>query len=188
MEMQTGVLYESVAQDISTMINSGTLGPGDRVPSVRLLSRQRRVSISTVLQAYAMLENRGLIEARPQSGYYVRTSQRPIDEPGTSRPPRAPRLVGVQDLVGRVLEACRHPDVLPLGGAIPGMDMVPTAKLQRIISSIARRQPQSLATYGMPPGREELRRQIALRARDWGLSATADEIIVTNGCMEALNL
>ncbi len=189
METQSsGVLYESVAQDISTMINSGTLGPGDRVPSVRHLSRQRRVSISTVLQAYAMLENRGLIEARPQSGYYVRTLQRPIDEPGTSRPPRAPRLVGVQDLVGRVLEACRHPDVLPLGGAIPGMDMVPTAKLQRIISSIARRQPQSLATYGMPPGREELRRQIALRARDWGLSATADEIIVTNGCMEALNL
>src|SRR5262249_17345827 len=66
--------------------------------------------------------------------------------------------------------------------------LVPTAKLQRIISAIARRQPQSMATYGMPPGREELRRQIALRARDWGASVTADELIITNGCMEALNL
>ena len=189
METQsTAVLYESVAQDISTLINSGTLGPGDRVPSVRHLSRQRRVSISTVLQAYAVLENRGLIEARPQSGYYVRAPQRPIGEPATSRPPRAPRLVGVQELVGRVLEASRQPHVVPLGGAIPGAEFVPTAKLQRIVSSVWRRNPEAMATYGMPPGREELRRQIALRARDWGVTVTPDEVIVTNGCMEALNL
>src|SRR5262245_10758848 len=189
METQTGaVLYESVAHDISSLIHSGTLGPGDRVPSVRHLSRQRRVSISTVLQAYAVLENRGLIEARPQSGYYVRTPQRRIDEPGTTRPPRIPRLVGVQELVSRVIEASRDPALAPLGAAIPGQELVPTAKLQRIVSAIARRQPQSMATYGMPPGREELRRQIALRARDWGASVTADELIITNGCMEALNL
>jgi DNA-binding transcriptional MocR family regulator len=182
------VLYESVASDITSLINSGTLGPGDRVPSVRHLSRQRRVSISTVLQAYAVLENRGMIEARPQSGYYVRAPQRAIEEPDTTRPPRAPRLVGVQELVGRVVEACRQPDVVSLGGAIPGPELVPTAKLQRIISAIARRQPQLMATYGMPPGREELRRQIALHARDWGVSLSPDEIVVTNGCMEALNL
>jgi DNA-binding transcriptional MocR family regulator len=189
METQTsGALYESVARDISTLIDSGTLGPGDRVPSVRHLSRQRRVSISTVLQAYAVLENRGLIEARPQSGYYVRAAQRVIEEPATSRPPRAPRLVGVQELVGRVVEASRRPDVVPLGGAIPGAEFVPTGKLRRIVSTVWRRHPEAIATYGMPPGRAELRRQIALRARDWGISITPDEVIVTNGCMEALNL
>ena len=182
------VLYESVASDISTLINSGTLGPGDRVPSVRRLSQQKRVSISTVLQAYAVLENRGLIEARPQSGYYVRALQRAMEEPATSRPPRAPRLVGVHEMVSRVLEACRQRDVVPLGGAIPGAELVPTAKLHRILSAISRRQPQSMASYGMPPGRDELRRQVALRARDWGVSVTADEIVITHGCMEALNL
>jgi DNA-binding transcriptional MocR family regulator len=184
----SNVLYESVASDISTLISSGTLGPGDRVPSVRRLSQQKRVSISTVLQAYAVLENRGLIEARPQSGYYVRALQRAMEEPATSRPPRAPRLVGVHEMVSRVLEACRQRDVVPLGGAIPGAELVPTAKLHRILSAISRRQPSSMASYGMPPGRDELRRQVALRARDWGVSVTGDEIVVTHGCMEALNL
>lgn len=184
----TQVLYESVADDISALIHSGTLVPGERVPSVRRLSRQRRVSISTVLQAYTVLENRGLIEARPQSGYYVRQQAHPASEPAVSKPPRSPQLVGVHALVSRILEDGRRPDVVRLDTAIPSAELVPTAKLQRMVSTVARRQPQCMATYAFPPGREELRRQIALRARDWGVSLTADEIVITNGCIEAVNL
>ena len=176
------VLYESVANDISALIHSGTLGHGERVPSVRRMSRQRRVSISTVLQAYHMLENRGLIEARPQSGYYVRAPLRPVAEPAISKPPRSPQLVGVHALASLVLECGSRADIVQLGAAIPSPEMVPTTKLQRIVSAIARRRPQSISTYSLPPGREELRRQIALRTRDWGVSLTADEIIITNGC------
>lgn len=184
----SSVLYEAVASDISALIHSGTLGPGARVPSVRRMSRQRRVSISTVLQAYHVLENRGLIEARPQSGYYVRSPQRAAAEPAISKPPRSPHFVGVHELVSRVLESGGQPDIVPFGAAIPSAELVPVAKLQRIVSTVARRQPESIAAYGFPPGREELRRQIALRARDWGVSLTADEIIITHGCIEAVNL
>ena len=55
------------------MIEKGTYRPGERIPSIRNLSRQMRVSINTVMQAYAHLENVGMVEARPQSGYYVRS-------------------------------------------------------------------------------------------------------------------
>lgn len=65
-------LYEQVADHIQTLITEGTLKPGDRIPSVRKLREQLSVSISTVLEAYRLLEDRGLISARPQSGYYVR--------------------------------------------------------------------------------------------------------------------
>src|SRR5688572_15977446 len=126
--MDTGpaaILYESVASDISALIGSGTLGPGDRVPSVRRLSRQKRVSISTVLQAYRLLENRGLIEARPQSGYYVRSRSRAVAEPAISNPPRSPRPVGVHDLVSRVLAVAGDPRVVQLGAAIPGHELMP---------------------------------------------------------------
>jgi DNA-binding transcriptional MocR family regulator len=62
------------------------------------------------------------------------------------------------------------------------------SKLEHIVRVIARRQPQCVADYGLPPGREELRRQIALRARDWGVNLAAEDIIITHGCIEALNL
>lgn len=182
------ILYESVANDISALIHSGTLGPGDRVPSVRRLSRQKRVSVSTVLQAYRLLENRGVIEARPQSGYYVRSRLRAVTEPAITDPPRGPSQVGVHDLVSRVLAAASDPHVVPLGAALPEHELMPAAKLQRMLSSTARRRPESLTTYPVPPGRLELRRQIARRALDWGCNLTAADIVVTHGCMEALNL
>ncbi len=181
-------LYETVAGDISALIDSGTLLPGDRVPSVRRLSLQKGVSISTVLEAYRLLENRGAIVARPQSGYYVRSRLRPVAEPAITNPPQAPSPVGVHDLVSRVLGAGREPAVVQLGAAFPGHELMPAAKLQRILSATARRRPESLTTYATPPGREELRRQIARRTLDWGCNLNADDLIVTHGCMEALNL
>src|SRR5512145_1967867 len=80
------LLYERIAADVADLIARGTYRPGDRVPSIRELSRQMRVSINTVMEAYAQLENRRVIEARPQSGYYVSC---PLPEP-EGAPERAP--------------------------------------------------------------------------------------------------
>lgn len=182
------MLYESVASDITALISAGTLLPGDRVPSVRRLSTQKRVSISTVLQAYRVLENQGVIEARPQSGYYVRPRVRPAAEPTISNPPKSPKPVGVHELVSRVLAAGHDPRVVKLGAAFPGHELMPAGKLQRMLSATARRSPEALTTYAVPPGREELRRLIARHTLDWGCNLRADDLIVTNGCMEAVNL
>src|SRR5215472_10634772 len=88
-------LYMRTAQALERQIHDGTLHAGERVPSIRGLSRQQGVSISTVLQAYMWLESRGMIEARPQSGFYVAT--RPaarIPEPTFhAGPPEAPKEV-----------------------------------------------------------------------------------------------
>lgn len=185
---QPELLYEVVAEDISSMIGTGTLVPGERVPSVRRLSRQRRISVSTVIQAYQLLEDRGLIEARPQSGYYVRAARQPMEEPAVTRPPRSPRTVDVHALVSRVLEDRPLADFAQFGAAVPHASLQPVRRLQRIVSSIARRRTDWAADYSFPPGVEALRRQIALCMRDWGVRLGADEVIVTNGCMEAVNL
>src|SRR4051794_25412210 len=106
-------LYERLADDLAGLVATGTLKVGDRLPSVRRLSRQRGVSISTVLQAYLLLESRGLIETRPQSGHYVRAGR-----PAPTPEPRAPRssaqatLVTVSDLVAHVYSAAREPGMV----------------------------------------------------------------------------
>src|SRR5690349_12888797 len=66
-------LYLQIAESMTQQVARGALRAGDRVPSLRRLSRQRRVSMSTALQAYLWLESRGYLEARPQSGFYIRT-------------------------------------------------------------------------------------------------------------------
>src|SRR3712207_6892658 len=78
-------LYARVAADLGELIEGGVLRTGDRIPSVRRASRQHKVSMTTAVQAYLALESRGLIEARPKSGFFVR--YRPhvgLDEPQTS--------------------------------------------------------------------------------------------------------
>src|ERR1051325_572020 len=97
-------LYKQVALRISELIEHGTLRPGQRGPSVRKCREQQNVSIATVTQAYRLLEDSGIIEARPQSGYYVRTRRwTPPPEPSMSNP--APRAVQVHvsDLVMQVI-------------------------------------------------------------------------------------
>src|SRR6185312_6242225 len=94
----TAPLYVTLADSLQQLVEQGTLRPGHRVPSVRRMALQRDVSISTVLQAYTVLENRGYLEARPQSGYYVRP-RLPSDapEPRMAKPMAKASYVGVND-------------------------------------------------------------------------------------------
>ncbi len=60
-------LYQRLADDISTLIRNGTLRPGERIPSVREIARERTLSTATVVHAYEVLEGQGFIETRPRS-------------------------------------------------------------------------------------------------------------------------
>ena len=65
-------LYEKLADEMTEAVRRGVFASGERIPSVRQASQQYGVSIKTVLHAYALLESRGIVETRPQSGYFVR--------------------------------------------------------------------------------------------------------------------
>ena len=131
-------LYGDVADRVGGLIDKGTLRAGQRVPSVRRLSAQLKVSISTVLQAYRLLEDRGRIEARPQSGYYVKAGTwRAPPAPTISKPSQAPTHVSTADLAMRMMQACAGGGLVPLGGAIPGPHCLPTAQLNRVAASIS---------------------------------------------------
>jgi DNA-binding transcriptional MocR family regulator len=182
------MLYERVAERLSRAIASGALRPSERLPSVRELARQEAVSVSTVLEAYAVLEGRGLIETRPQSGHYVRSRGAAVPEPAPLRPPRGATRVSVQGLVTDLYKALRDPDVVPLGAAVPSPSLLPIAELAALCKSVARSAPAAAISYDTPPGSLPLRRQIVRRALDWGADVGPEEVVTTCGAMEALHL
>ncbi|MBK8115922.1 MAG: PLP-dependent aminotransferase family protein [Candidatus Accumulibacter sp.] len=181
--------YERLAEDLGGIIVAGNLRPGERLPSVRRLSRERRLSVSTVLQALRRLEDRGLVEARPQSGYFVRHTLARRSQPNARSTPEAPVPVDVSQRLMRVLQTSMQPGVTPLAAALPACSLLPLAALQRLYGGVARRHPHLLEGGShVNMDAPALVRQLVLRSVGWAGPLAASEFVITNSCTEALGL
>lgn len=181
-----GTLYRQIASDIASDIEQGLYMAGQKVPSVRKLSQSKAVSISTINQAYALLEDQGYITARPQSGYYVREGANdPISPPPISQGSE-PQLVTKSDLIAHMLHGVHKETVLDLGTAIAHEDYLPLKSLQNHVNKVTRFHTADVFNYMFSPGYEPLRRQIATRMRGVSVKCHQEDIVITQGCSEAL--
>lgn len=181
-------LYLELADQLCEQIKNGVYRSGDRLPSVRDQSHRLGVSISTVLQAYGVLQDRRLIESQPQSGYYI---SRPIQlpsPPATSSPAAHPTKVSISELALEIVQSNERPGTVQLGTALPNIETPAVRRLHRGLAAIARSSTRNSRSYAFPPGNAELRLQIARRGVDAGFSLAPEEIVITNGCQEALVL
>lgn len=181
-------LYRQLADSLAAAIASGSLAAGDRLPSVRELSARERVSIATALQTYRHLEERCLVEARPRSGYYVSAAEPPASLPAVAQTPLRPSAVRISAVLAEMRAASTGVDLAPLGAATPGHTLFPEKRLQRHTIDLIRRRPALATTYSFGPGEPELRRAIARRSVSFGCRLAPDDIVITNGAMEALTL
>ncbi len=182
--------YEELAEAIAKSIRDDVLKPGEKLPSVRETSKKRGISPSTVFEAYYLLEARGLITTRPRSGYYVNSSAkklRPLAESKTEGLVKQ-QEIDVSELVFEVMEATRSRSSVPFGSAFPSPVLFPMAKLAKTMSTTVQKMDPWRTVEDLGPGDNELRRQIALRYRIDGIDAPVEEIIITNGALEGLNL
>ena len=131
-------LYRQVAADLANDIEQGVYLAEQKIPSVRKLSKQLQVSISTINQAYALLEDQGLIRAKPQAGYFVRKGAN--DEPVA--PPVSqggqPKAVTKTELINHVLENVNEKSSVDLGCAIPDHSFLPYRSLQTHMQKVTR--------------------------------------------------
>ncbi|KQN63321.1 aminotransferase class I/II-fold pyridoxal phosphate-dependent enzyme [Erwinia sp. E602] len=181
--------YHQLAETLAAAIHQGTFTPGSRLPAIRRCAASHQVSVNTVLTAYGMLEDRGLIEARPQSGYYVRDAlpslTRQAQPRSHVRSPSSEKL----DLIDTVFAAQNHAEFTNISLACPqNSDFFPTAKLSGIMRTLLKHEPDLIARYALPPGSLRLRREIARRSLDLGIHVSSEEVTLTHGCMEALQL
>ena len=189
--------HRRIAREIESMIESGAFRAGERLPSTRTLARAKGASAATVAQAYESLAERGVITVRPRSGYFVASRRgvmraAPIVAPGDDtrgKPPSAIQSpLAVSELAFDILARIRKRQVVPLGSAFPAPSHFPLARLARDLARSARRMDPWRTVEDLSPGSLELRQQIAKRYALLGMSVDPEEIVVTSGAMEALNL
>lgn len=182
-------LYKAYADDLAEMIERGALKAGQRMPSVREAARHRGLSVVTVLKAYHWLEARGLIVARERSGYYVGSRPQAYPpQPAVSRSATVSTAVKKGDLIFEVLDAVQRRVVVPLGSAFPSPLLFPLQSLYRSLNRSVRHLDPWRTVTDLAPGNWELRRQISLRYHIDGMEIPPDELVITDGAMEALNL
>src|SRR5215472_2238395 len=182
-------LYVRIAETFTRQVATGVLRPGDRVPSLRKLSREQGVSLSTALQAYVWLENRGYLEARPQSGFYIRTPfAKLIPEPQAESLQSQPAAMGFNAVMEEVIRSAGDPASVPFGAGCASAELFPSRRLNLIARGILRKRPLHSGNYDFPPGIEAFRRQIARRALAMRCEVAPRDVIVTAGALEAIHL
>lgn len=180
--------YEVLADDLAEQITNGTFGPGDRFPSLRRLREEHGVSLTTVVDACQLLEDRALITSRPRSGFFVTGPARPAAVP----PGRAERSLRSRrvdaPLSLRLNLGIGSPQRPTLGAAVQDPALMAIPALNRLVSQAMRLHPTESHSYDAPPGSPALRSAVARRAPMAGYSVTPDEVVITSGAKEAVYL
>ena len=179
--------YEVVEARIEALISGGALGPGERVPSVREICRTHGVSVATAVQALSNLEAKSLIRAKPRSGFYVQPVHR-LPLPASSSTLVRPQKLKISEDVARVFEDIRFPGAVPFGAGVPDPSLLPVEEISRCVARTARLHAKGFGEYPRCETDLSLRKEIALRLGRSGCSIPVDELVITNGGMEALNL
>jgi len=180
-------LYARIATRLEVQIKQNLLNAGDKLPSVRALSHEQGISISTAYKAYVELENMGLIEARPKSGYYVKFSRARFTSAPEVKPPiKKVEQTGVAQMIAMVYQNMPEQSALHLSRASPPLSLLPLAKLNRSMMEAIRKSPSGNSSYENLQGNNSLRKQVAKNAFSWGGLITENDVVTTQGCMEAL--
>ena len=188
MDGHDGFLYSQVAERLEEMIENGVLRTGDKLPSVRTLSEEQGISMSTAFKAYGELEMKGLVEARPKSGYYVRFTPQELPRvPAADRQFLPPKDIRVDEMIREVYRNLSAEGIVRLSVAAPAPEHLPEAKLNKSMMEALREEAHSCIRYGDIQGNARLRQQLARLAFNWGGSAAPEDIVTTQGCMEALS-
>jgi DNA-binding transcriptional MocR family regulator len=181
--------YVKLADEIEDKVAQRIYKTGEKLPSIRDLHRQLGLSISTIHQTYIELEKRGIVESRVKSGFYIRPIfKNVLPQPSLKRCCKTPKKITFNVLADEIKEAITDPNALNFGSAVPDISLFPAKHLTRLIKSISTKDMgRFLLTYEKSNGASDLRRQIAQRSLGNSQSVTEDEILITNGCIEAVS-
>ena len=177
-------LYQQVFRHWRDAIASGRLPAGARLPAVRELAARHNVSLTTARRVVEELHAGGWIETRPRLGLFVAQPR----QPGYPSPAGQPAPVSIATLALRLFEALRDPAIAPFGSPFIDPAWLDIAGVNDHLRRAVRKFSPARGLTDLPPGHDALRQQIVRRALHHGFRLQQDELLITCGAMEALNL
>jgi DNA-binding transcriptional MocR family regulator len=180
------LLYLQIANNVEHQIKSDVLKVGDKLPSLRTVALEKGVSLTTAQQSYFELESRGLVESRPQSGYYVSYAHRNFKNvPQTSQPIVARTDDDTEEIIFTVSQNISKAKV-ELSTGVPAIELLPVAKMKKAIVNASRVLQGGGLNYDKY-GNQNLKKQIAKRSLMWGGKLKAEDVITTSGSIDAIS-
>ncbi|SFN35411.1 transcriptional regulator, GntR family [Chryseobacterium oleae] len=186
--MNREFIYNEIADGIASQIRNGVLKAGDKLPSVRMMCQEHQVSMNTAKRVFLELESQSLIESKPQSGYFVSrlmSVKLPLSE--VSRPSLMANNNEPDELISKVYENMGKKGITFFSIGIPSGDLLPQAKLKKEIINATRELKDGGTEYEELQGNLKLRRMIAVRSLQWGGNLSENDLVTTNGGMNALS-
>ncbi len=177
-----GALFTQIREQIQELIARGVLTPGMRLPPVRALARQLGVNQITVAKAYRELSDSNLIEGRRGGGSFVRSHGPDMSIDVTAE------VSGRALLAERLYELARAPGVIAFSSNYPKLDDKAVADLRDCFITTTQGRLEACFTYDPPLGRLALREQIVTQLRQQGVAADTENVIVTSGGQQAIDL
>ena len=180
--MSAGNKYVMVENHIKVRINAGQLTHEDKLPSIRSLSNELKVSKNTVIRAYQELEGQGVIYAVAKSGYRIQAPLHVVSQV------TQPNHVDLLSLCKEILTYSPQREWLATGSAHPNIDTPAIKTLYAEIGRHSRQQSQIPSHYQLPPGNTRLIRHLTKISQDLGVEVSTSDLAVTHGAQQAISL
>jgi DNA-binding transcriptional MocR family regulator len=186
--MNKEFLYTEIANGIALQIRNGILKAGDKLPSVRKLCLDHQISMNTAKRVFLELESQSLVDSKPQSGYFVsKILSVKLPLPEVSKPSLIANNDEPDELINKIYENIGKKDLTIFSIGIPSGDLLPVAKLKKEIINATRVLKEGGTEYEELQGNVKLRRMIAVRSLQWGGNFHENDLVTTNGGMNALS-
>jgi len=189
-------LYMQIASQVRDLISRGTLKPGDRLPAYRELAKQLDVNRTTVSTAYADLEADGLITSQVGRGTFIsaipqsspdRAKQEsiepsPMNWSATLLPSQRDRWLS------GLLHTERGKKMISFAHGLPEASLFPLDDFRKSVDRVLRREGRTLLQLGTSSGYRPLQEYLCSQMALDGIHITPDELLITNGCQQSLDL
>lgn len=183
------MLYQKIIDYIIDHINAGIILPGEKLPSLRKIADQFGVSLSTAVEAYRRLELYGYVSAKDRSGYQalLPNSEDSILQVSKNFKSKVSEITHADEIINLYLQS-QDKNFAPFGIATPDPAKLPNLLISKSMGRALKSMPDLHGRYLFGKGLLELRKELAKWMKPWIGLTSAENILITNGCIEALNI